>query len=218
MPNASASTGSNGTSTARYVGDAFGTLPSSTSASRKHTPTMDRHRRRDSRAAGPRSNRHYDTFGPTGPSWWSPLPRTWLAAGHMLAGAPAAGQLRGRLQPLRLAPPRGSLHLWAICSRGTRKVCGELLVRSRVQRRELIRGHQRSAGVVLAAARRVACRVDGELAGLDVAGVAREEADERLERVAIGQVTDGGREVEAVGAGDRDDLPLIRDERHARDR
>jgi len=39
--------------------------------------------------------------------------------------------------------------------------------------------------------------------------VEREEADERLERVAVGELGEGGREVEAPGPGDRDDLALI---------
>jgi hypothetical protein len=75
---------------------------------------------------------------------------------------------------------------------------GEPVVRARLQCQELICGYEGGAAVVLAAARRVTCRVAGELAGLDVARVEREEADERLERVAVGEVIDGGREVEAT--------------------
>src|SRR4051812_42423548 len=80
------------------------------------------------------------------------------------------------------------------------EVAGEFGVGSTLQCRELICGHQCGAGVALAAAGDVACRVARELVGLDVARVEHEEAHERLERVAVGEVGDGWREVEAVGA------------------
>src|SRR4051794_30681676 len=81
------------------------------------------------------------------------------------------------------------------------EVAGELLVGSMLDWREVVGGHECGAGVAFAAAGVVAGRVAGELAGVDVARVEREEADERLERVAVGQLTDGGCEVEAFGAG-----------------
>src|SRR4051794_31878243 len=84
--------------------------------------------------------------------------------------------------------------------------------------REVVGGHECAAGVALAAAGVVAGRVTGELAGVDVPSVEREEADERLERVAVGELADGRGEVEAVRAGERDELALIGDERHARHR
>ena len=54
---------------------------------------------------------------------------------------------------------------------GHAEVGGEFVVGSMLQCRELVRRHERGAGIALAAGRGVAGWVAGEFAGVDVAGV-----------------------------------------------
>src|SRR3954447_1035998 len=87
-----------------------------------------------------------------------------------LRGAPSAA-------PSRSAAAVGSAGEFLTSVRdlldGYVEMAGELLVGSGLHCRKLIRGDERGAGVVLAAAGDVACRVAGELAGSDVARVKR---------------------------------------------
>jgi hypothetical protein len=92
------------------------------------------------------------------------------------------------------------------------EVFGEFVVGAVRDRGELVWRDQRFARVALAAVRPVVVRLAGQLPGLDVAGVEREEADEALERVAVVPLGDVRREVEAFRTGDRDGLAPVGDE------
>jgi hypothetical protein len=94
------------------------------------------------------------------------------------------------------------------------EVLGELVVTAVRARSEVGGGDQCLARITLSAVRLVAARFARQLPGLDVARVQDEEADEALERVAVGQRGDVRREVETFRAGDRDGTALIGDEGH----